>query len=342
MDYLQKLPPELLLLIASCLDSRSLCKLYKTSKYLSIISSDELLWKDLCSKYDNYEFTISWKQTYRNIIIVNIRDHYKHDDKSIKINSYYKPYFEIICEIQSLEKVYLSSNSIYSLPSSIDHLCNLKILHIKSKNTIYFPNEFNNLYNLERLHLVDCYLDNLQIWNLTKLKTLKLSNNGLKEIPNDVFRLHNLELLNICNSDISYLSPKISNLLKLKKLLLDCNKLSKLPDEIIKLTKLEILDLNNNKFDPFPSSVLGLKNLKSLSISHNGLVSLPHEIYLLSKLKKLDLSYNSFNKIPNDIIELKQIARIDLYQLIPFKLSITLRKSWIFGRIVYNRSIMRI
>lgn len=130
----------------------------------------------------------------------------------------------------------------------------------------------------------------------------------------------NVYILDMAESDLSFLSDRISKLVNLQILVLadnpkldytvaftdkffgalpllqiidlQDNYLRSLPDGLTTLRNVKNLYLGSNQLSTLPNEIANFHSLEVLSLHHNRLKTLPDTLYTLSNLKELDLSYN--------------------------------------------------
>jgi nucleoside phosphorylase len=125
--------------------------------------------------------------------------------------------------------------------------------------------------------------------------------------------LDNLTELNLLDTNLQVLTPKIGALVKLCKLILTGNKLQDLPEELYKLTNLNELDLRGNRISHISQAIGNLAELTKLDLSSNQIESLPPEICQLSRLTSLNLSENALINLPPDICKLTSLKEFYVY-----------------------------
>ncbi|KNC83489.1 hypothetical protein SARC_04270, partial [Sphaeroforma arctica JP610] len=121
------------------------------------------------------------------------------------------------------------------------------------------------------------------------LKTCKKSNNAV---------------LDLSNSELTDVPPKIKECSHVEELYLYGNKLSTLPVEFKKLTCLTTLILSENNIREIPPAMSFLK-LEVFDLRHNKLTEIPDVVYNCTTLKKLYLRQNRIQTIGPEIAKLK-------------------------------------
>ena len=146
--------------------------------------------------------------------------------------------FEIIEDMEHLERLYLCDVVITKLSSSIEHLKGLIWLELNNcENLETLPNSIGNLTRLQDLLVHNCprlqklpnSLRSLQCC----LKTLDLSGCNLMEgeIPSDLWCLSSLKCLDVSGNHIRRIPTGIIQLSKLKRLYMShCPMLEEIPE----------------------------------------------------------------------------------------------------------------
>eukprot|EP00741_Cyanophora_paradoxa_P010959 tig00020553_g10595.t1 len=168
---------------------------------------------------------------------------------------------EEIAMLTCLQSLWLSRNSLSSIPPEIEQLAGLCVLWISSNNLTTLPAEIRRLTNLHKL-VVD--------------------KNRLVALPPEIDQLTGLQHLDISGNQLEVLPSEIGQLTSLKTLLLSHNKLVELPAEIGCLASLRILRVNNNKLETLPPSMARFYDRPDfqLEIEHNPLNGLPEHARL--------------------------------------------------------------
>ena len=222
---------------------------------------------------------------------------------------------ESIRNLQALEWLDLSQNTLTSLPDSIGNLQALKTLDLSDNTLNSLPDSIGNLQALKTLDLFDNTLTSLpaSIGNLQALVSLDLFHNTLTSLPASIGNLQALEWLDLFHNTLTSLPESIGNLKALETLDLSHNTLTSLPESIGNLKALETLDLSSNTLTSLPESIGNLKALETLDLSSNTLTSLPESIGNLKTLETLDLSHNTLTSLPASIGNLQALEWLDLF-----------------------------
>jgi len=103
----------------------------------------------------------------------------------------------VVCELVSLNGLYLGSNMLETLPAQLAALTQLKFLNLKCNQSKEFPCGVCELLNLEALYLGFNELSSLppSIVRLVNLKVLDLRHNRFESIPMFVGLLPQLKIL---------------------------------------------------------------------------------------------------------------------------------------------------
>lgn len=123
----------------------------------------------------------------------------------------------------------------------------------------------------------------------------RFEENGDK-LDETVYQLSALNLLDINDTPLRDISPKIANLEHLQSLLLFRNKIATVPVEIGRLTTLKVLDLSGNQIESLPSELGQLKALTTINLSGNKLTRV--DLGQLEWLTVCNLSANQLEEFP--------------------------------------------
>lgn len=152
-------------------------------------------------------------------------------------------------------------------------------------------------------------------------RELKLSGSGVRKrfeenagkLDETIFQLAALNLLDINDTPLDVISPKIADLKHLQSLLLFRNRIVEIPGEIGQLSALKVLDLSGNKIERVPSEVGQLKALTTVNLSGNLLKEV--DLSSLENLIVCNLSSNQLEKFPElpfSKLEVQHLAEINL------------------------------
>ncbi|XP_055537037.1 leucine-rich repeat-containing protein 47-like [Wyeomyia smithii] len=118
--------------------------------------------------------------------------------------------------------------------------------------------------------------------------------NGL--LDETVYQLTALNLLDINDTPLAELSPKVGELKNLQSLLLFRNKICTIPIEIGQLTSLKVLDLSGNRIESMPAELNQLKQLTTINFSANKLKHV--DLSQLENLTVCNLAANELEEFP--------------------------------------------
>uniref|UniRef100_A0A1Q3F5K0 Putative leucine-rich repeat-containing protein 47 n=1 Tax=Culex tarsalis TaxID=7177 RepID=A0A1Q3F5K0_CULTA len=152
-------------------------------------------------------------------------------------------------------------------------------------------------------------------------RELKLSGSGARKrfeensgsLDETIFQLSALNLLDINDSPLDVISPKIANLKHLQSLLLFRNRIVEIPGEIGQLSALKVLDLSGNKIERAPAEIGQLKTLTTINLSGNLLKEA--DLSALEALIICNLSSNQLEKFPElplSKLEVQHLSEINL------------------------------
>lgn len=112
---------------------------------------------------------------------------------------------EELWQLPALAELYLSQNSLHTVPKDIGQLSTLEVLILTNNPLVAVPDEVGLLTNITQLGLARCNIRHFpQIQTLSRLQRLYLNNNELSEIPQHAFdALQQLEVLDISSNHIT-------------------------------------------------------------------------------------------------------------------------------------------
>ena len=154
-----------------------------------------------------------------------------------------------VCQITSLERLWVSHNKLSSLPAQLDQITSLREVFLHRNNFEEIPLCLCNLPSLQLLWLNNNKITTIpdEIMRLKSLKRLHLDSNFIKDFPTSLCQLTQLEVLYLNNNAIHHINEAIGNLVNLKRLYLDHNKITDIPSGITKLTNIVLLLLDDNE-----------------------------------------------------------------------------------------------
>ncbi|MBG1245009.1 COR domain-containing protein [Nostoc sp. NZL] len=221
---------------------------------------------------------------------------------------------EAIARLQQLTSLYLSHNSIKTLPEATARLQQLTSLDLSHNSIKTLPEATAHLQQLTSLDLSHNQLTMLPeaITRLQQLTSLYLSGNALTTLPEAIARLQQLTSLNLSFNQLTTLPEVLAHLQQLTSLYLSGNGLTTLPEATARLQKLTSLDLSFNELTTLPEVLARLQQLTSLDLSHNELTTLPEVLARLQQLTSLYLSGNELTTLPEAIAHLQQLTSLSL------------------------------
>ncbi|MCH9620164.1 MAG: hypothetical protein SP4CHLAM17_11100 [Chlamydiales bacterium] len=211
-------------------------------------------------------------------------------------------------------ELYLSSQELTELPSSLRHLINLTKLSLYNTQLTTLPDAIGELTNLTQLNVCSNRLTTLPntIGRLTKLTELDVYNNQLTVLPGAIGRLTKLTELDVRSNQLTALPYTMEQLTNLIKLNVSDNQLTVFPFGIGRMTKLTELNVSKNQLTALPDVIGGLTNLTELDVSKNQLTTLPDAIGQLTSLTQLNVYSNQLTALPSAIGQLINVGRIYL------------------------------
>ena len=156
---------------------------------------------------------------------------------------------EKVCQLTTLERLWVSHNRLSTLPPRFDQLSSLRELFLHRNSFEEIPTCLCKLPCLQLLWLNNNKITSIphEISQLVSLKRLHLDFNFIKDFPESLCELKALEVLYLNDNAIHHISDAIGNLTNLKRLYLNQNKISDLPYSITKLTNIVLLLLDDNE-----------------------------------------------------------------------------------------------
>lgn len=156
-----------------------------------------------------------------------------------------------------IRKLILQIEGLSSLPSSIGHLTDLRVLRLYDGELRSLPDTIRNLRSLEILIVnpdtlisAECFLQSFptSLEGLTQLRELDLSGNEIKSLPETIGDFTKLTHLNLVGCDLSSIPEGFTNLENLLEVNLSHNNLTLLPKNLENLRQLQYLELVENSF----------------------------------------------------------------------------------------------
>ncbi|XP_030077695.1 fibromodulin [Microcaecilia unicolor] len=202
---------------------------------------------------------------------------------------------KVFSKLNNLERLYLDSNNLTRVPSSLPR--SLRELHLSSNQLNRLPsNALEGLENMTALHLHDNQIQEIGgafKW-LKSLVLLDLSNNNIRKVPDGL--------------------PA-----SLQQLYLEFNHVSTIPDEYFRaLPNLQYVRLSHNQLsnDGIPFNTFNTTSLLELDLSYNSLRRIPPvntnlEHFYLQGNQITEFSIGSFCKI----VDITNFSRIQVLRL---------------------------
>ena len=191
-------------------------------------------------------------------------------------------------EIKLKKLSLLDSQSIKSIPSSLNIIQNINHLELSWCKLNEIPKD---IYKLNKLKYLDLSINRINkidssISLLSNLEYINLRSNKLKNINENIYKLKSLTYLNISENQIEMISPKIKNLFKLKQFHCQYTNIKEIPIELSYLNALKKIDFRENKLLKSPSYEIFNNDIKSLN----------------NYLKELEKGYQVDNKLKVTLI----------------------------------------
>jgi len=246
---------------------------------------------------------------FRNLKELNIENCYKINiENAIKQISF----------LDSLEYISFFDNGFTEYPLSLGNLTHINKLWISGDSIITLPNSIINLSSLVDLNITECPKLQLGtlfflISQLKNLKELDLSENGLSDLPMSLTKLTQLKELWLDNNIFTSVPESVKSLSNLEYLRFFSNNIDSLNITSGDLKSLKGIDLCYNKFDTFPMELINLNKLESVVMWYNEISTIPEDITSLKNLRRLNLQHNNLDEqqknklksqLPNTKLEL--------------------------------------
>lgn len=203
-----------------------------------------------------------------------------------------------VCQLVTLERLWVSHNKLSTLPPQLDQLTQLRELFLHRNNFEEIPSCVCKLTSLQVLWLSNNKIKSIpdEVAQMSSLKRLHLDNNFIKTLPRSLCELTQLEVLYLNHNAIHDLSESLGKLNQLKRLYLQHNKITELPVGITKLSSIILLLLDDNEIRNVKREFTQYQEHKAaaghvVSIKNNPFVT-PH-----SKLSLAGISRPSTMKI---------------------------------------------
>lgn len=233
--------------------------------------------------------------------------------------------FDSICNLPSLQKLAMGSNSFFGeLTSDLTNCSQLQHLDLASNYLQGSLPDFSKLNNLRLLNLSQNLFSgpfpSSSLRNLSNLVSLSLGDNPTFDpspFPKEILNLRKLSWLYLSNCSLEgEIPPSIGDLTELINFELSVNNFTgEIPSEITKLKKLWQLELWRNELTgKIPIGFGNLSNLGYFDVSRNSLEGDLNELRYLTNLVSLQLFYNKFSgEVPEEFGDFKRLVNLSLY-----------------------------
>lgn len=301
----------------------SLKRLYKTQ---TIVNNDPSKKNNDCdtqSQSNRYWTEHCYSNEYGEVIELHLHN-----------NSMSFLSIDVFVFLKNLNKLWLSDNSLSSLPKEIDNLKCLTSIWLSSNLFEKIPTLPENIKHL--------YLDNNLLTDLSgieyclMLETLHVHCCRITSISDVIGSCTQLVCLEAQENHITSISPLIGKLKKLVKLHLHSNNIQHIPDEIGYLTNLSWISLHYNKLTSIPYSFVNLTSLLRLSLHNNQLTDI-HGLNIKS-LQVVSLFHNNITELPEEVLKnlfncRKFAIQQNLLIILPhtIKCMTSLETLWLYG-----------
>lgn len=214
----------------------------------------------------------------------------------------------------NIEKIDLSQNHIYALPSTplFNESTRIKALNFDQNFITSIPSHAFAQTSIVHLVMSNNFINNIDddafITLEYTLEYLDFDRNFLRHIPNAIYKLKNLRYLYLSTNEISFVDTLPSTL---KVLSLNTNNFSLIPIEALaNCPELSYLNMGNNQISEIePSSFLRWgRELQTLLLRNNKIETLSHDALVgLDSIKEISLSFNNIHHI--DSLTFENITR---------------------------------
>lgn len=207
---------------------------------------------------------------------------------------------QLIFTSKNLMKLWLSNNSLSSLPVELKELTHLTSIWLSNNLFETFPTSLPE--NIKHIYIDNNSIESIKgIENYPILETLKIDCCKLNSITNEIGECVNLITLEAHKNFITTISNCIGNLSKLKTLSLHSNQITELPNEIGYLKEVSYCSLHFNYICTLPSSISNLSKLLRMSLHNNSIINISS--ILLVNLQVISLFRNNLTEIPATVCE---------------------------------------
>ena len=154
-----------------------------------------------------------------------------------------------VCQLVTLERLWVSHNKLSTLPIQIEQMFRLKEVYLHKNSFEDIPTSLCRLPTLEILWLNCNKITSIppEIASLKSLRRLHLDTNFIKELPDSLCLLDSLEVLYLNENTIHTISENIGLMKGLKRLYLHRNKITDIPSGLCSLKNIRILNLEDNE-----------------------------------------------------------------------------------------------
>jgi Leucine-rich repeat (LRR) protein len=226
-------------------------------------------------------------------------------------------------QLQALEHLDLTFNTLTRTPAVLGQLTDLRFLSLRGNQDTYGSDEtplvidaevMGRLSKLETLEMGFNWLtlppDGPGV--LPKLKDLRIdaTNAG---VPGWLEHVPTLESLNLDDVEVQGQLEHLAPLNNLRRLILTRNSLERLPDVLRRLPRLDDLRMYGNRLADVPAWIGELQALRTLDLSCNDLRTLPPALGALAALERLNLFGNRLSSLPAWLGRLKGLRTLDVH-----------------------------
>lgn len=195
-----------------------------------------------------------------------------------------------VCQLVTLERLWVSHNKLSSLPDELKNLTVLRELFLHRNNFEEIPECICKLPSLEFLWFSHNRIMSVpdKMAEMTSLKRLHLDFNLIKEFPSSLCQLRQLEVLYLNHNSIHQICENVGNMTKLKRFYLQHNKITEIPTSITRLASVELLNLGNNEIRSIRKE---FKQFQSHRTAEGAIISLENNPFVTPQSKtKLSLA----------------------------------------------------
>lgn len=268
----------------------------------------DAIWKNACDDCGKDGIVrVNWQELgYISERIYTFENDYDTPLRNLSmLGNHLQSLYNLPEKCQHLQRLYLASNQIREIDSSIGSMIALTHLNLVRNRLHTLPSSIGNLVNMQVLDLANNCLKKLPntIGKLNKIIKMNLDCNMLESLPGEVTEM-NCEELSINDNKLISLPMFIGRMSSLQVLLANDNCLKSLPANICSSPKLRTVHLSKNYIMELPKSISNIVSLECLWLDFNKLASLPFGFHRLKNLKEdgLKLEGNPMMSPPIDTI----------------------------------------